>query len=68
MTTSVIMTKERWAAVIRLMMEGQDEGYYYVGRDEEDESLISDVCSQSGITTAEAQAMEPVRNIYVPKG
>lgn len=68
MEVSVTMTKEQWAGVIRLMMEGHQEGTYYVGRDEENAVLIGAICNQSGITGPQAYEMEPKRDYYVPRG
>jgi hypothetical protein len=68
MNQTVTLTREQWAGVIRLMIEGQQEAQYFVGSDEEHESLVSAICAQTAITEGEALDMEPPRNYYVPKG
>lgn len=68
MSITVSMTKEQWAHVIRLMHDGISEGLYYVGKDKEDELVLSEIYKQSGINFKEANDMEHERNYYVPKG
>lgn len=64
---TVTMTKEQWAATIRLMNAGSQEGTYYVGKDEEEELLMDAICSQTGVSRMEADEMEPKRDFYVPR-
>lgn len=65
---TVTLSGDQWASVIRLMMEGRAERGWFVGSDEDADSTISAVCTQTGITETEAADMEPERNRYVPKG
>ncbi len=68
MNKTVTLHKNQWAAIIRILRTGCNEGAYYVGKDDEEDVLMKEICDQTGMTVADADAMEPERDYYVPKG
>ncbi len=65
---TVQLTTEQWAGVIRLMKEGQAEGWCYEGKYVETDALIDAICQQTKISRTKADEMEPERHEYVSTG